>query len=172
MFLIYLPKRGSYPRYTQLEKKHLPPGRRVAGFAQSCLQTNNKPFLFQAALRCPFETDINSGKLGSGRHFSSKGQSGIAAEQVPQLPPKAAPSAAHACSSAFKRHEVLQRGQSILFNLTKPLPLPHQNAFPQHQPALRWLLMSCVCVPSPQSKSQHCPSLRSTSVDVPRAGEG
>lgn len=56
MFLIYLPKRGSYPRYTQLEKKHLPTGRCAAGFAQSCLQTNNKPFLFQAALRCPFET--------------------------------------------------------------------------------------------------------------------
>lgn len=41
-----------------------------------------------------------------------------------------------------------------------------------HSPALSWLFISWVCVPSPQSKSQHSPSQRRTTAEAPRVGDG
>lgn len=98
-------------------------------------------------------------EFGSQTQFGSAERSGTRAQQVQQPPP------IHRCarmfSYAFKYQQ--HEGQTIL--------LRSQETF-LHSPAFRWLFISWVCVPSPQSKSQHSPSRRSTNADAPLVGEG
>lgn len=79
------------------------------------------------------------------------------------------------------RHRVFMSGREV--NLNKrhsqgnfdrwfSLKLHHEPTSSSQpaddSPALSWLLISWVCVPSPQSKSQHSPSVRSTRAEAPR----